>query len=281
MNYIDAHAHVWTDDVLHYPFLGDVLPDAVKPRRFLPEDILSHAAPCGVNRIVLVQMSYYGFDNSYMLDTMQRFPDTFSGIAVIDPHSADPGEAMKHLARRGVRGFRITPRLSPVKDWLVSDGYTRMFETGAAYRLAVCPLIDPDSLEVLDRVCTRYPDTPVIIDHLCRIGSDGTVRDEDIRGLCSMALHPHAFVKVSAFYALGRKRPPYDDLSNLIEKVYQAFGPERLMWASDCPYQVQDIHTYTAGIDLIKNGLPFLSDKDREQILCKTAENFFFSGRNV
>ena len=42
-------------------------------------------------------------------------------------------------------------------------------------------------------------------------------------------------VKVSAFYALGAKQPPYDDLVALIRPVYDAFGAQRLIWASDCP----------------------------------------------
>ena len=66
-------------------------------------------------------------------------------------------------------------------------------------------------------------------------------------------------MKVSAFYALVKAEPPYRDLAPLIERVYNAFGPERLMWASDSPFQVVGKHTYKASIDLIHNGLPFLS----------------------
>jgi predicted TIM-barrel fold metal-dependent hydrolase len=90
-----------------------------------------------------------------------------------------------------------------------------------------------------------------------------------------MAKHPRVMVKVSAFYALGKKTPPYNDLNHLIYQVYQAFGPERLMWASDCPYQVVD-HTYQDSIGLITDRLDFLSEKDKDQILGKTAEDFFF-----
>jgi predicted TIM-barrel fold metal-dependent hydrolase len=83
-------------------------------------------------------------------------------------------------------------------------------------------------------------------------------------------------VKISAFYALGQKTPPYLDLSDLIERVYNAFGADRLMWASDCPFQVQDEHTYAASVELIRDHLDFLSDADKEQILRGTAESFFF-----
>ena len=87
-------------------------------------------------------------------------------------------------------------------------------------------------------------------------------------------------VKVSAFYALGDKQPPYEDLGPLIHQVVDSFGAERLMWASDCPYQVACHHTYKDSVSLISERLDFLSDSDRDQILRGTAERFFFAPRS-
>src|SRR5262249_12608165 len=105
---------------------------------------------------------------------------------------------------------------------------------------AMSCLIGPDALPELDRMCRRFPDTPVIIDHLCRIGVDGTVRDQDVDALTGMARHPRVLVKVGAFYALGQKKAPYTDLAPPIRRVVEAFGARRCMWESDCPFQVSD-----------------------------------------
>jgi predicted TIM-barrel fold metal-dependent hydrolase len=83
-------------------------------------------------------------------------------------------------------------------------------------------------------------------------------------------------VKVGAFYALGNKKPPYEDLAPLIERVVKAYGPRRCMWESDCPFQVAEGHTYQASIDLVRTQLKFLSDDDRTWLLRRTAEEFFF-----
>ena len=55
----------------------------------------------------------------------------------------------------------------------------------------------------------------MIIDHLGRIGAGpaGTINDADVRRLCALAKHPRVYVKVGAFYALGKKKPPYTDLA--------------------------------------------------------------------
>ena len=98
MEYIDAHVHVWTDDLDAYPLAESYTKSDMQPETFYPEDILRHALPSGVNRVVLIQMSYYGFDNSYMLDVMEKQPDVFSGIAIIDWNDAHPDEDMRRLA---------------------------------------------------------------------------------------------------------------------------------------------------------------------------------------
>src|SRR5438309_10227545 len=72
--YIDAHVHVWTPDLDKYPHSAGFTREQMQPPSFTPEELLSLARPCGVERIVLIQMSYYRFDNSYMLDSMRRFP---------------------------------------------------------------------------------------------------------------------------------------------------------------------------------------------------------------
>ena len=65
-------------------------------------------------------------------------------------------------------------------------------------------------------------------------------------------------------YALGKKQYPYTDLSQLIQALYDAYGPQRLMWASDSPFQVQPPHTYSGSIELVRDRLHFLSQDDRE-----------------
>lgn len=289
MNYIDAHAHVWTSDTVHYPLGAGWTKDDMSPKTFTAEDLIKHGKANGVTRFNLIQMSYYGpkdptskigqvFDNSYMLHSIAAHKGTFVGTAVIDPAGDAPDRLMTEMSKKGVRAFRIYPKLTkaPIARWLEPAGYAKMFAQGAKNNQAISCLIDPDALPDLDRMCRRYPDTPVIIDHMARIGVSGTIDDKDVKSLADMAKHKRIMLKVGAFYALGKKKPPYDDLAGMIEALVKAFGPERCMWESDSPFQVVDGHTYRASIELVKTRLKFLSEGDREWLLRKTAEKFFF-----
>jgi predicted TIM-barrel fold metal-dependent hydrolase len=268
---IDAHVHVWTDDLAAYPLAPGYAVAEMKPPTFTPEELLAHCRPSGVERIVLVQMSYYGTDNSYMLDTMAFFPGIFGGIAVIDETAPDVTAEMDRLGALGVRGFRVQPRSGSFD----TPGLHAMFAHAARTRQSLCCLMNPDALVSLDLMCSAYPDTLVVIDHLCRIGIGGTIEEPEVAALCALSAHPGVNVKISAFYALGSKRPPHDDLLPLIRRVYDAFPANALMWASDCPFQVQS-ETYEDGLAPLRDRFEFRCEEDREWLLGGTAEGLFF-----
>jgi predicted TIM-barrel fold metal-dependent hydrolase len=274
---IDAHVHLWTPDTTHYPLSPDFskAKDMV-PASFTPEELFAQCRPQGVNRIVLIQMSFYTFDNRYMLDSIAQHPGSFRGVAIVDESKSDVRETMKRLASQGVRGFRIYTDKAKAEAWPDSAGMKAMWSYGADAGLSMCLLASPDSLPAVHRMCQAYPRTGVVIDHFARIGMKGPVQESDLDNLRRLAEHEHTHVKTSAFYALGRKRAPYTDMAPLIQKLRDAYGAQRLMWGSDCPFQLQDGHNYADSMALIRDRLEFLSPEDKAWMLGKTAERVFF-----
>jgi len=274
---IDAHSHIWTPDTAKFPLAGGYRRANMEPASFTVEELLQQMQGVDVGRVVLIQMSFYGYDNSYMLKAIADHPGKFRGVAVIEQDQGDPVDQMKHLKSQGCSGFRIYPKDRNFDTWLASDTMHAMWKTGAEQQLNMCCLMDTNGLPALDQMCRMYPNTPVVIDHMCRIGVTGEIVEAELQALCDMARHRNVTVKISAFYALGKKAPPYTDLGPMIQKLLQAYGPQRLMWASDGPYQMQPPHSYKASVELIRSGLDFLTASDREWLLQKTAERVFFS----
>lgn len=277
--HIDAHSHIWTPDIAHYPLAAGFTVADMQPPSFTAEELLAICRPAGVGRVNLIQMSFYEFDNRYLCDMIQLYRERFVGTAIVDPLGADPGLAMSELIPKGIRAIRIQPRYSrlPPQRWLEPEGYQTMFATAAQTGLALSCLIDPAGFAEIDRMCRAFPRTRVIIDHLGRIGAgaDGVIPPQEVEDLCLLARHPRVYVKVGAFYALGRKQPPYLDLAPLIRRVVAAFGADRCLWESDSPFQVVH-HRYTDSIELIRDRLDFLSREQRDWILHGTAEQLLF-----
>lgn len=274
---IDAHVHVWTPNIEKYPLDKGYGREAMQPPSFTPDQLFEHTKPAGVKRIVLIQMSFYNRDNSYMLDMIAKYPGVFSGVGIVDHESIDLVAQMKSLAKAGVRGFRLHSRDGNAESWTKSSGMDRLWRTAATHGLAVCPLINPADLPQVEVLCRKHPETTVVIDHFARVGISGKIDPDELDALCRLAKYPTVHVKTSAFYALGRKTPPYTDLLPMIRKVVDAYGADRLMWASDCPYQVQGGHTYEASIALVRDTTENqLTKQEKAWMLGGTAQKLFF-----
>jgi predicted TIM-barrel fold metal-dependent hydrolase len=275
--WVDSHSHIWTRDLAKYPLAGQQTVADLKPASFTAEELLELAGKHGVGRVVLIQHKpYHGLDNSYITDSIAKFPGKFSGVACIEAEKPQPEADMDKLFRLGMRGFRIRPGEGRTALWKDSVGMCAMWAHAAKQGSSICPLIGPDDLPQVETLCTKYPDTSVVIDHFARIGMMGAVDDNQVKALCDLAKHKHVHVKISAYYALGAKKPPHTELIPMIKRLLECYGPARLMWGSDSPYQIVEPNTYGDSVKLITERCDFLSASDRELLLRGTAEKVFF-----
>ena len=284
---IDAHCHVWSSDTERYPLAAGFDKDhrlLVLPS-FTPDDHFEYSRAVGDVRMNLVQIEEYGFDHSYILDLITGDPKTFAGTglvpAVVDVSLASPDKAMVDLSRRGIYAFRVRGqgrRAMSFDDWprwLDHDAYDTMFKAGAEHNLAISFLMTPEDIPELDRMCGLHPETPVILDHLAGIQkTDVGFPDDHVDALCRMARHKRVMLKLGVIHDLG-----FTDALPLLRRVVEAFGPERCMWESDSGGStfVGPERDYAASIDVIRKHADFLSESDKEQILYRTAEGFFFN----
>lgn len=276
--YIDAHSHVWSPDTQRWPLANGNTKADLDPPSFTPEELLKVATPLGIGRVVLIQHTgYHGWDNTYLTDCAAAHPGRFAVVGMIDDQQPGVEQKMDALKEQRVTGFRITPSIYK-EQWLSSKGMAGMWGHAAKTGQAMCCLINPENLAEVDAMCGKYPDTRVVIDHFARIGAAKKIDGKQVADLCRLAARPLAHVKLSAYYALGAKKPPYLDLTEMIKQLLGAYGPERCMWASDAPYQVVGEHTYQASFELVHDRLSFLSDTDKDWLLRKTAERVFFPG---
>jgi predicted TIM-barrel fold metal-dependent hydrolase len=296
---IDAHSHIWTREVVQFPLFAGVSLGDLDPGSFTAEDLLAESQAAGVERVVLIGHDvFHGYDNSYMLNAASRFPTRFRVCALIDDRGPDPAGLMRQLLLQGVTGFRINPWEKGLAmlggdtarrtDWLTTKGMEAMWTAAASTGQAMCCLIDPSDLPAIDTMCAKFPNTTVVVDHFARIGVSGSVDAAQLGQLCALARHPNVYVKCSAFYALGLKQPPYLDLLPMIQKLHAAFTARRLMWASDCPYQLTGAaaglqgpievvqHAYADSIAVLQKHADWLTDEERERMLRGTAQEVFF-----
>lgn len=275
--WIDAHSHIWTNDpeeLKKFPLApGRTIAD-LKPPRFTAEDLITLGKTQNVTRHVIIShRGHHGYSNDYYTHAAAAHPGVFKIVGALD-HRQPNLRARIHLNRPlGITGYRITPNGQGLR-WLENDLLQEFWRDAGNENVAICPLIDPEYVATLPAMIRRFPNTRVVIDHCARIDQRHIAA---LKNLCALAKFPGVFVKVSAFYAFGAKQPPYLKQIPRITRLLDAFGPERLMWASDCPYQLTPPNTYAASIRLIQDRIEVLSDGDRDHLLRKTAEKVYFT----
>jgi predicted TIM-barrel fold metal-dependent hydrolase len=286
---VDAHIHVWSPDRGKYPWApGFAARDMWLPS-FTPEDHFRYSGQLGKARINLVQITWYGLDHRYIIDLIESDPDTFVGTGIVpavsDVSLGSPDRVMRDLSRCGIYAFRVRGSSAQAdwgqsQRWLDQVGYERMFAAGAEENLALSFLIGPGDLAELDRMCERFPETPVIVDHMGGVRvRDGVVDDLHLEALRQLARHPRVMVKLGPIHGLGNGKAPFLDVLSLLRPVIAAFGAERCMWESDSggPVLMKDsARDYVASVDLIRSA-GFLSDQEKDMVLGGTAEAFFFT----
>ncbi|MFD2185018.1 amidohydrolase family protein [Rhodoplanes azumiensis] len=239
---VDTHVHVFTR----------ALP-LVQGRRhspsgdFTPDDLFAVTARHGVREIVVVQPSFLGTDNSYLLDALAPAPERLRGIVVVDPGVTDT--TLDAYAARGIVGIRLNLLGKDVSTVLTPDWMallTRVAARGWQIEIqtegrAVRPLLD--AIVPLG--------APVVIDHFGRPDPKLGVDDPGFRRLLAAGPDGSLFVKISGSYRCGGAVvAPY------ARALVDALGPGRLLWGSDWPHtEHETIRRYEDGLTELRSWL--------------------------
>jgi predicted TIM-barrel fold metal-dependent hydrolase len=198
------------------------------------ESLRSVANRLGVGRFVLVQPSFYGSDNSYLLRTLETLKGRGRGVVVFDP-GAIGADSLRQYAQRGVCGVRINlySKLRVAAPAALKDILARCTAQlpDAGWHLEI---IAP--LPVLAAAAPAIAGSalPIVIDHY---GLPGDAEPESALGRCLLDLLrlSHVWIKLSAPYRAVADplatTPPAAWLSALLRAA-----PERCVWGSDWPY---------------------------------------------
>ena len=266
---VDAHTHIFlsrSDDPERT--VDDLAPaDREAPLALLEQ----HMAAAGVDRAVLVPLGPEDDYVAQVIGARQRF----AGIAVARANEDDPGMVSDRLARGGFAGLRVfglpgslgdPPPWMPVLERLAADGKVLWLYPRA------------EDLPTVDAVAAQLPDLTIVLNH-CGFTQAGIARDEHGRPridspvpqphenrVRALARHRNVAVILSGAYAFSAYDYPYRDVAGVVRRIADAFGVDRLAWASDFPWIV-DRPGYRACLDLLDEQLPGLSPAEREAVV--------------
>ncbi len=263
---IDPHVHVWKHDP-RYPWAKETRNPPEKDAT--PEMLLELMRANGVARTVIIQVIYYRWDNSYAADVLRQYPQYFRGVARVDPESPGaPDDLSKLVEEQGFQGVRLSPSEDATGDWMRGPLMPPLWKRCQELKASMNILTGTARLPDVAVLAEKFPDLTVVIDHMADCPAD---RPDELKKLLALARYPKVFVKVSHTWSVSKQPYPYPDAQAQVKKLYDAFGPQRLMWGTDWP-MVEAHCTYAQALAMVRNEMKFLNDEDRSWMLGRTVE---------
>ena len=192
----------------------------------------SVSATRAVRRFVIVQPSFYGVDNSVLLESLDVLAGRGRGVAVVNPRVTS-ARTLASYATQGVRGLRIN-LYSPLREKApLANRFADI--AGMAHELNWhIEVIAPLAMLSENATLLENSRVPVIIDHYGVYGSFGPEQAEG-RVLLKLLAMPHVWIKLSAPYRVSSDplatRPDPAWLAAIL-----AIAAERCVWGSDWPH---------------------------------------------
>ena len=265
---IDAQIHVWSADTPARPWPAGRAKYAHGPS-LSAEQVIRVMDEAGVARAVLVPPSWIGDDNTDSLAAVRAHTDRFRVMGRFDPHAPDARPRLKRwLAQPGVVGIRLTFHLPPWRDWL-TDGSLDWFWAACEAEGVPLMVFVPGQAPAIGLIAARHPRLRLILDHLALFGpAKDDAAFADLAHVLPLARHANVAAKVSALPCHSSERYPFPALHKHIRRVYDAFGPRRMLWGTDysrlpCPYG--------DAVRLFTEALDFLTPAERGWVMGRAA----------
>ena len=269
---VDSHLHVWRAAESETTAVRTIVP----PQTDVPIELARQTmAEHRVERAVLVQPVFRGEDNSYVAQCARDDPDKFAAVCVVDPRIPDAERRLAYWVNQGCRGLRLRPRI-PAETAIFGDPATYPL-WGAAQRLGVVVslLASPEHVPMVGRLAERFPQVPIVIDHLGHPNTSSEAAMSGFRPLLDLARHSQIYLKLSGFHHFSRERFPYSDCWPLVRAAYDQFGPERLLWGSDFPH-VLVASSYARSMMVSDQALVDWSAADHESLMGANALRLYW-----
>jgi L-fuconolactonase len=267
---IDSHVHVWKIDP-RYPFIKQANM-AVPDRDATPEMLRALMKAHRVSKSVIVQVSHHGWDHSFIIDTLRRYPRDFIGVARVNPQDpAAPDQLSRLCGKHGFRGLRLNVQPDAAFDWVRGPLIPPLLRRCEDLRIPLSLQTKGPRLGELLPLFERVPSLTVIIDHMADVPLDDPAA---ISALLAFARLPRAYVKISHTWLLSKRPYPFPDAQALARRVYDQFGPRRLLFGSDWP-GVEKFCGYSRALAMVQNEMKFLTAEDRRWVLGGTAASIW------
>jgi predicted TIM-barrel fold metal-dependent hydrolase len=269
---IDTHLEVWTFDP-KFPFHHPERPDLKRVDVEAPiENQVAQMRDFGLKYTVLVNPRYFGWDNSYIADSLHRYPKLFVAHGLLNPQEPDlPGRLRYWIREQGFQGMRFSPIYHPASTWLNSKEHYPLWREAEKLGAVFNYYILPQQMPMLEDMAERFPGVKIVVDHLGKPDLRAADPWPEFRKMFRLKRFPQVWISASEPYELSlTKQFPYRDTYPFFKATYEEFGGKQLIWGTGYPRPRWEL-PMDKELQFVDEALDFYTPEDRELILGKNA----------
>lgn len=262
---VDGQVHIWAPNTPERPWRMEE-----PPHREVPlgaKELLDEMQAANVQRMVLVPPYWDAYRSDLALEAARLHPDRFAVVGRPDTQAPESRSLVANWCKQpGMLGMRCSftrpHQISTLKENRAEWLWDEAEKNGVPVMVNVPHL----SLHLIDAVAEHHPGLKLAIDHL---GIPKGAKDDeafrDLDKLLMLGRRSNINVKASALPDFTDDDYPYRRLHPYLRRIYDAFGPMRIFWASDLSRL--RCSNYAQVVTMITEEIPWLSKEDKEWIM--------------
>lgn len=263
-----------------------LLPESFHADKVTAEDLIALMDREGVDRAVLLQGNYYGFQNLVSWEAVQAYPQRLTGAAMYDPYAQGAEKVRSHLFEglgfpavkfecsvgSGLMGLHPQLRLD---DEVMDEalGYAAARDQVIILDIGKCA--SPSwQIEAVRREIEKYPQATFVLCHLLAPGPG----DMEVwqRAMEALAL-PNVWMDSSSIQHNLQDQAPWPRTGEWLRRARDILGADKLLFGTDYPSALKEA-SYGDYVACIQD-LTGFSQEEKSMLLWKNAQRVFFAGR--
>lgn len=249
-----------------------------------PERVLQVMDEHDVERAVLLQGGFLGFQNLYSWQAQQKWPDRFLAAGAYDPYSRSRDSIVRHLFEelklRVVKfevstgsGLMATHPVFPLDGDMMEREVAFADEHQLVFVIDIGKMGSPSSqIPALRRLILRHPGLSFVVCHLLAPKQTDLTAME--QGLAELNLPNVWFDLASLQHNVKPDTAPYPITRRFIHRAAEIVGPDKLLFGTDLPSNLCQ-HRYRDMVDTVAADSDF-SETEKELILYQNALQVFW-----
>lgn len=232
--FIDAHQHFWKYNPVRDSWIDETM--GVLKKDFLPKELVPILKSNNIDGCIAVQADQSEEETQFLLDLAKDNPIIKGVVGWVDLMNENVESRLAHFSKdlkfKGVRHILQ----AETEDFILNPDFQKGISKLEKFKLTYDILVFPNQINNIITLVKKFPNQVFILDHIGK----PYIKSGKIKywkeAISELASYPNVYCKISGMVTEANlKTWNTKDFKLYLDVVFESFGIDRLLFASDWP----------------------------------------------